>query len=168
MSIMAGAPSNLSERGIAWRPSLAAVSQAVSVAHIWPRRMRVRHELAASPWFKSVVRDLASAVALPPAWDSYSAAPLQLDLAVDAVVFLSQFLPPDAPAPRVVPLSDGGVQLEWHRSGLDVEITFPASDVPELYLHDHEGGAEHEALIDPPYDPRIWELLSMVRNRLNG
>lgn len=37
----------------------------------------------------------------------------------------------DAPPPSVVPLNDGGVQVEWHRHGRNLEKQFIPSLVEE-------------------------------------
>lgn len=70
-----------------------------------------------------IVRDanpsLDILAALKPGWDSYGACAIAPDAIRAARVMLS--------APSVVPCSDGGVQLEWHRDGFDIEIRIPPS-----------------------------------------
>jgi hypothetical protein len=62
---------------------------------------------------------------------------------------------PSTPAPIMVPTAGGGVQLEWHRAGFDVEVLFGEEDPPLLYVaeidkdnewegHPVEGFAEFE------------------------
>jgi hypothetical protein len=51
----------------------------------------------------------------------------------------------DTPAPWVVPLSDGGVQMEWHERGLDIEIGVPPSDESiDVWSNDAHGRWAHE------------------------
>jgi hypothetical protein len=38
----------------------------------------------------------------------------------------------EAPAPSVVPMSGGGIQLEWHTGGFDIELTVYAPFQAEL------------------------------------
>jgi hypothetical protein len=57
-------------------------------------------------------------LALKDNWDSYGA-PMISKRAVDAALQLRNVL---ATAPSFVPMSDGGVQLEWHSQGFDVEL----------------------------------------------
>ena len=51
-------------------------------------------------------------------WDSYGA-PIISKIAVDAALQLRKVL---AAVPSFVPMSNGGVQIEWHSSGFDVEL----------------------------------------------
>lgn len=55
---------------------------------------------------------------LKPGWDSYGAPALSLAALKVARVMLD--------APQVVPTPGGGIQLEWHQDGLDIEIVIPA------------------------------------------
>jgi hypothetical protein len=57
-------------------------------------------------------------LALKENWDSYGA-PIISKIAVDAALQLRNVL---ATTPLFVPMSDGGVQLEWHSQGFDVEL----------------------------------------------
>jgi hypothetical protein len=169
-------PSYLSDRGITrrglWGVTQATANvtgrlgQALSITYDEPRQMRVPRDVAQAPWFQSVLHDLAIAATMPQAWDSYFGAPVRTKVAAEALVFLSRFLHVDAPAPQVVPLADGGVQLEWHRSGLDVEITFPSTGNPELYFHDSETRAEHDVEVTSARDPEVFGLLSLIGARL--
>jgi hypothetical protein len=60
-------------------------------------------------------RSLAKLRQLKPGWDSYGGkAPTREALHVAETVALW--------APQVVPMSHGGVQLEWHVNGVDLEI----------------------------------------------
>lgn len=59
-------------------------------------------------------------------WDSYGAA----SISPEAIATASQFLQPD-----IVPTSQGGIQLEWHNFGIDLEIEItPAGKVWSLYM----------------------------------
>jgi hypothetical protein len=68
----------------------------------------------------------------------------------------------DAPAPSVVPLSDGGVQLEWHRRGRNLEIEFPADEAPGFYYYEDGSEFESEGQVSRSYD-RIQTYLSKLR-----
>jgi hypothetical protein len=66
---------------------------------------------------------------LPPGWDSYDGAPTSQAAAVAALRLLSVL----TTAPAVVPCSDGGVQLEWHTQGVDIEIACGADGTIEWW-----------------------------------
>lgn len=56
---------------------------------------------------------------LPEKWDSYDAKRISLKVVLKATDLMRML---DMPEPSIVPCSDGGVQLEWHRDGFDIEI----------------------------------------------
>ena len=47
---------------------------------------------------------------------------------------LSQVLPDKAPPPAVVPTWLGGAQVEWHRNGVDLEISVNPGEAVEYYF----------------------------------
>jgi len=53
-----------------------------------------------------------------------------------------------SPAPSVVPLGDGGLQLEWHRKQQDLEITFAADDAPQFFYRNRAIGVEQDGYAD--------------------
>src|SRR5262245_45803740 len=72
-------------------------------------------------WFDASVTGMTHILGLARGWDSYDARPVARRSAQNALTFLARFVEATTAPPAVVPLSDGGVQLEWHRGGLDVE-----------------------------------------------
>ena len=65
---------------------------------------------------------IAQLLELKPGWDSYSARPLSRVNARRAVRLLNEVMRPDIPLPAIVPTVHGGIQLEWHIRGVDLEI----------------------------------------------
>ena len=60
-------------------------------------------------------------------------------MAIDEVEFPAKVaFPVNAPA-SITTLAEGGVQVEWHRGGLDIEIAF-SDDEPGVYIEDRQGG----------------------------
>jgi len=100
--------------------------------------------LSASPWQATIMQGLLETTALRLNWDSYGGLPTSMASISTAFGFLSQVMDGDTPLPSIVPLSDGGVQLEWHRGEVDIEVTFPVTDAPEVYLYDTVTGNEIE------------------------
>jgi hypothetical protein len=70
-------------------------------------------------------------------------------------------LEPDSTAPWVVPLSDGGVQFEWHREGLDIEVIVSAEHVAEAWLRDETQGIEWEGAAED----LVREAAASIRSR---
>lgn len=93
-------------------------------------------------WFDPLMQGLVDVRTLPANWDSYDAMPINPKLVDMALTFMSGLLGPSSPAPRVVPLSSGGLQLEWHRKGVDVEVVFDQDERPYFY-HRNREESEH-------------------------
>jgi hypothetical protein len=55
---------------------------------------------------------------------------------------------PGLPLPAIMPLSNGGVQLEWHRKGWDVEIEIFGGPKIDVYLRNLATGEETELELD--------------------
>ncbi len=59
---------------------------------------------------------------LEPNWDSYGALKVDAHNAIHVLELLAIVMQEDTPNPQVVPTNKGGLQIEWHCSGIDVEI----------------------------------------------
>lgn len=81
-------------------------------------------------WFDPLMQGFVDLLTLPPNWDSYGAGTIDPKIVHYTMNFINGRLGPTTPAPRVVPLSSGGLQLEWHRKGIDVEVVFDRDEQP--------------------------------------
>jgi hypothetical protein len=98
----------------------------------------------ASPWYEAALDQISDLTGLAVGWNGYDAREVKADMAIPAAAFLAKVAFPGIAAPSITPLADGGVQVEWHRGGLDIEIAF-SDDEPGVYIVDREGeGAEME------------------------
>src|ERR1039457_1637510 len=61
-------------------------------------------------WFDPLMQGFVDLLTLAPNWDSYHAGTIDQKLIGDAMNFIHNILTPTSPAPRVVPLSSGGLQ----------------------------------------------------------
>ena len=95
-------------------------------------------------WFDPLVQGFVDALALPPNWDSYNAVAIDSKTVHDAINFIETVLAPTSPAPRVMPLASGGVQLEWHRKGIDLEVIFDPAEEPLFFCKNRVNGEESE------------------------
>ncbi len=100
-------------------------------------------------WIWRVISDIQHIAKLDPNWDSYGAAPLSLRAARRCIEELLEILPANTPQPTLVPTRDGGLQLEWHRGGIELEIEVPPVG-PVTYLFLDETGEEQEWEGAPP------------------
>ena len=112
-------------------------------------------------WFDFLMQGLVDLLTLPPNWDSYDARPIEYDLVQQALQFTNGVLRPFSPAPSVVPLSSGGLQLEWHRKGIDLEIVFDQDAQPFFCWQDRVSGEESEHAL-PQDEPLLRSILARL------
>jgi hypothetical protein len=74
------------------------------------------------PWLRAAVEALGAILGLPDNWDSYGAVSVDPEAVCHTVYLMSEIMRPDTPLPSVVPTNIGGIQLEWHVNGVDLEI----------------------------------------------
>ncbi len=101
-------------------------------------------EVPIGPWMEKVTARFAELLALEQGWNSHGGRPIDPANVSIAGRFLATVMDPSTPAPIIVPTGGGGLQLEWHRAGLDVELLFGEEDSPELYVADISSGREWE------------------------
>jgi hypothetical protein len=78
------------------------------------------------------IRSLAS---LESNWDSYGAVPLQRGAVLHAVRLVAAILQnEDVPLPAIVPTSQGGLQLEWHRGRATLEMEVLPNRTVEVFF----------------------------------
>jgi hypothetical protein len=95
-----------------------------------------------APWVEPTLRAVGGLFALPAGWDSYGARATDPACVLAAWHLLAAVMQDDTPAPAVVPTARGGVQLEWHRNGVDLEVEVVA---PRAFLVSFEVDASGEA-----------------------
>lgn len=100
-----------------------------------------------SQWQRQAIKRLKEVLSLPENWDSYGSPPPTLDAANTAMGILTGIDLDYFVAPRVVPISGGGLQLEWrlgtraleleiHDDGLVEYLTAERGEpIEEGYIH---------------------------------
>jgi hypothetical protein len=101
-------------------------------------------------WFDPLMQGFVDLRTLPQNWDSYGAGPIDPKVVQEAMNLMNGILWPTSPAPCVVPLSSGGLQLEWHRQGIDLEVVFDRDEQPSFYYRNRMSGDESEHAL--PHD----------------
>ena len=99
----------------------------VSAVSAWPsqkRSVKIRVlGVSANPVVLiATIRNLYSLGELRPGWNSYAARSIRGDVIEHTARWIPTLLQPTTPEPAVVPRVRGGIQLEWHRRGVDLEI----------------------------------------------
>ena len=97
-------------------------------------------------WFDPLMQGFVDLLTLPHDWNSYGAGAIDQNMVLSAMNLITGLLGPTSPVPRVVPLSSGGLQLEWHRKGIDLEVVFDRNEQPFFYCRNRVTGedSEHE------------------------
>jgi hypothetical protein len=135
--------------GLRYRPGFRCLSDrleadAVNTYLGWRSPERVTVIGPVHAWLPEVLQRLGFLLSLPPEWDSHRATRVSEQLAANVLRFLQEVMRPETAPPSVVPLEDGGLQIEWHTGGMDVEIEFEPSEPLEIYIRDIQTGDEHE------------------------
>jgi hypothetical protein len=95
-------------------------------------------------WFDPLMQGFVDLLTLPPDWNSYGAGAIDQNIVLYAMNLINGLLGPTSPAPRVVPLSSGGLQLEWRRQGIDLEVVFDRDERPFFYYRNRVTGEDSE------------------------
>ena len=95
-------------------------------------------------WFRDAANSVTNLLRMPFGWDSYSAKPIDPRSAKVALYFLADLIGKQASAPQIVPTVSGGIQLEWHQNGIDLEIEISASGSEGVYFEDRQSQTSWE------------------------
>jgi len=109
-------------------------------------------------WFDPLMQGFVDLLTLPDNWDSYGAGQIDSGLVREAMNQMDGLLAPGNLAPRVIPLSSGGLQLEWHRNGVDLEIVYDKDEAPFYEYRNRITGERLEG----PFDPSDTVLRTMI------
>ena len=83
--------------------------------------------ISAPPWFGGVVERLGQYLSYGENWNGYGEKAIT-GQAVARTMSLLMNVARDGPKPAVVPMSDGGIQIEWYYGGTEIEIEVPSDD----------------------------------------
>ncbi len=76
----------------------------------------------------TVIDDLESLRDLQPNWDGYGARQI-CGKVIDAAIRFAKMLPAGTSLPKVVPMTQGRLQLEWHKNSCSLELEFTTNDM---------------------------------------
>lgn len=77
---------------------------------------------SAPRWLQAAAEQIDRLLRLEPGWDSYGALPVSSRAAAAALEVIQDLVSEAILPPSIVPMANGGIQLEWHASGMDLEI----------------------------------------------
>lgn len=157
-----------------WQETGPGASEATAFANLNIARRTFRARTEASrpatyapaarvpAWIEPTFHALKGLLQLPKDWDGYGASPVQERIAQRVLFVLCEVMEDDAPPPSVVPLTGGGIQVEWHRLEKNLEIEFPADAAPSFYYYEENSDLESEGQVSGNYD-RIQAYISALR-----
>jgi hypothetical protein len=95
-------------------------------------------------WADEVTSRLRHICALPTGWDGYHGRPTRVDVVEFAIALLQRVCKPHTPAPAIIPLPSGGLQIEWHHDDAQIELSIRAPHNVEVWMADSRTGLEGE------------------------
>lgn len=111
-------------------------------------RNRALSDVALPVWIEPTIAAFIEIQKLSENWDSYGGKPINQDLIKQSLSVLAQVMRANFPAPAVVPLGDGGIQIEWHRRQQDFEIAFLVDEAAQFYYRNRNTGESYEGDVD--------------------
>jgi hypothetical protein len=73
-------------------------------------------------WADLAEKQLNEMLSLEPGWDGYRAREVTAAAVEATVQILDRFMNEAVEFPDLFPLGDGGIQIEWHADGVDIEV----------------------------------------------
>jgi hypothetical protein len=120
----------------------------------------VAHSKRAPDWLPEAEEALRKLLSLPQNWNSYGALPIQPQNVQSAIQLLEKLVRSDTPRPIVTPTVRGGVQLEWHTRGIDLEIEIDPPGHYQVLFEDPKADVLLELVLDASDLARLQELLA--------
>ena len=105
-------------------------------------KLRIQASGSIPAWLSDSVDDLNTILALNENWDSYGAHKIQANAALAALKIMLAAMKDKTPIPAIVPTSTGSIQLEWHRSGIDLEVEITSNGNYSVFYEDGTGQTE--------------------------
>ena len=144
-----------SERALAWITESPAATAESRWAEATEGFFRLPDEIEA---------EIAKLVTLPQGWDGYDGLPVQAGVAERARRLLKEIMGYTPIIPAVVPLSDGGLQLEWFVGAYEVEVAVtPEGTMLVDFECKSDGRVEEIQLADPREIAGIASLFRELR-----
>jgi hypothetical protein len=96
------------------------------------------------PWLSSALAEIARIATLPPGWDGYGSPQLSVEEWEQAIQLLASITHSDLSAPNIVPVSGGGIQIEWQHCGRELELEIVAGAREVIFLQVYGDGTTEE------------------------
>jgi hypothetical protein len=114
-------------------------------------------------WLLPSLQALCELGSLSEDWNSYGALSVAIDAVAATLQLLTLIMTEATPLPLFVPTRRGGIQLEWHMRGIDLEIdTLPTGRIFATF-EDHRTQEEWEAEVTSDL-----QIVKRVLRQLSG
>lgn len=113
------------------------------------KTLLVRVEGEAPRWLLNTIPQVQKILRLKPDWDSYGALQPNPKAARAALLYLGQVMHEKTRCPAFVPMSSGNIQLEWHASGVDIEVEVGPEGPVFVSIEDLDGTIDRSEPIRP-------------------
>lgn len=113
------------------RPTLSQAYASAQTRDV--KRADVEH------WQQDAYTRLIHLMSLGRGWDGSDSPAVRPEIATFAWNGLFSVMTPKTPIPFIAPVSGGGLQLEWHADGLDIELYISQPSRAELYIEYQDG-----------------------------
>ena len=97
------------------------------------KRIEIQH------WEQDTYARLVHLMSLNRGWDGGDSPAVRPEIATFAWSALASVMGPTTPIPFIAPVSGGGLQIEWHSGGLDIEIYIAQPSRAELFIEYQDG-----------------------------
>ncbi len=122
--------------------SLGPAAWSFPAPAVGSERREITLEASASlrrqPWFHPTVGRLEGFLSLREDWNGYGEQPIHESAVKRAVAVLNDVCD-EGPAPCVVPMADGGVQIEWAAGGFEIEVEVPPAGPAQILIVEPSG-----------------------------
>jgi hypothetical protein len=119
----------------------------------------------APEWLAPTINAMTVLLRMSANWNSYGARPIDVSAVARTLELLAGIMRIDSPAPAVAPTPKGGIQLEWHLRGIDLEVEpLPEGRVYVLF-EDLRSGDEWEQELSADLTPLVESLGELSRRK---
>lgn len=112
-------------------------------------------------WADEVKRRLTYLCGLRAGWDGYNGRPTRFDTSHFALQLLQRVCSPTTPPPEIVPLSSGGLQVEWHHAHAEIELTIHAPYDVNAWVS--QGEEDEEGTELPPLTSDFTSIVQYIQ-----
>lgn len=110
------------------------------------------------PWVDIAEVQLKELLALRRGWDGRWAAPVTVEAVETVIGVLEALMTETSLPPQFFPLADGGIQLEWHAGGDDIEVEVDGAGEAHVLAIDSTEQTVADGILTPDHRDRIDDV----------